>query len=83
MAVVETYEPTGTLKPVTDGLWIVDGPAIGFGYLGLKFPFPTRMTIVRLADGGLWVHSPTELPASLTNTTHPPRRYSGVGISHR
>jgi hypothetical protein len=65
MAVVETYEPTGTLKPVTDGLWIVDGPAIDFGYLGLKFPFPTRMTIVRLADGGLWVHSPTELSASL------------------
>ena len=65
MAAVETYEPTGTLKPVTDGLWIVDGPAIDFGYLGLKFPFPTRMTIVRLADGGLWVHSPTELSASL------------------
>jgi hypothetical protein len=65
MAVVETYEPTGTLKPVTDGVWIVDGPVIGFGYLGLKFPFPTRMTIVQLADGGLWVHSPTELPPSL------------------
>lgn len=65
MAVVETYEPTGTLKPVTDGVWIVDGPVIGFGYLGLKFPFPTRMTIVRLADGGLWLHSPTELSPSL------------------
>ncbi|MHA1153615.1 MAG: DUF4336 domain-containing protein [Alphaproteobacteria bacterium] len=65
MAVVETYEPTGTLKPVTDGVWIVDGPVIGFGYLGMKFPFPTRMTVVRLAEGGLWVHSPTELRPSL------------------
>ena len=65
MAVVETYEPTGILKPVTDGVWIVDGPVIGFGYLGVKFPFPTRMTIVRLADGGLWVHSPTELSGPL------------------
>lgn len=67
MSVVETYEPTGTLKPVTDGVWIVDGPVIAFGYLGLKFPFPTRMTIVQLADGGLWVHSPTELSSSLKN----------------
>ncbi len=65
MTIVETYEPTDTLKPVTDGVWIVDGPVIRFGYLGLKFPFPTRMTIVQLADGGLWVHSPTELPPSL------------------
>jgi hypothetical protein len=65
MTVVETYEPIGILKPVTDGVWIVDGPVIGFGYLGMKFSFPTRMTIVQLADGGLWVHSPTNLPPSL------------------
>ena len=65
MAVVETYDPTGTLKPVAEGVWIVDGPVIRFGYLGLRFPFPTRMTVVRLADGGLWVHSPTELSSSL------------------
>ena len=65
MTVVEAYEPTGNLKPVTDGVWIVDGPVIGFGYLGMKFPFPTRMTVVRVADGGLWLHSPTELSPSL------------------
>ena len=65
MAVVETYDPTGTLKPVAEAVWIVDGPVIRFGYLGLRFPFPTRMTVVRLADGGLWVHSPTELSPSL------------------
>lgn len=65
MKVVETYEPTGTLKPIAEGVWIVDGPVIRFGYLGIRFPFPTRTTVVRLADGGLWVHSPTELPPSL------------------
>jgi hypothetical protein len=65
MAVVATYDPTGTLKPVAEGVWIVDGPVIRFGYLGLRFPFPTRMTVVRLADGQLWVHSPTELSSSL------------------
>ncbi len=65
MTVVETYEPIGILKTVTNGVWIVDGPVIGFGYLGMKFPFPTRMTIVQLADGGLWVHSPTKLLPSL------------------
>ena len=67
MTVVETYEPTGTLKSVADGVWIADGSVIEFGYFGLKFPFPTRMTIVQLADGGLWVHSPTELSPSLKN----------------
>lgn len=65
MTVVQTYEPTGVLKPVAEGVWIVDGPVIGFGYLGMEFPFPTRMTIARLADGGLWVHSPTELSPAL------------------
>ncbi len=65
MAATPTYEPTDVLKPVADDVWIVDGPVIGYGYLGMKFPFPTRMTIVRLADGGLWVHSPTPLPPGL------------------
>lgn len=38
----------------------MDGPEIGFGYLSLKLPFPTRMTVVALSDGGLWLHSPTQ-----------------------
>jgi len=65
MDVIETYEPTNILKTVADDVWIVDGPVIKFGYMGLKLPFPTRMTIVKLADGGLWVHSPTALTSSL------------------
>src|SRR3546814_9979119 len=26
---------------------------------GFRMPLPTRMTIILLADGGLWIHSPT------------------------
>ena len=62
------YEPLNALKPVADNVWIVDGPEILMGYPYLPFfkvPFPTRMTVVRLADGSLWVHSPTPLTAPL------------------
>src|SRR5579863_5099744 len=54
------YAPLNTLKPVARELWVVDGPEIAFGYLGLKLPFPTRMSVIRLPDGRLWLHSPTE-----------------------
>lgn len=55
------YAPLNVLKPVAADVWLVDGPEIRFRFFaGLKLPFPTRMTIVRLPDGGLWVHSPTE-----------------------
>ncbi|HEX3366252.1 DUF4336 domain-containing protein [Phenylobacterium sp.] len=52
------YAPLNALKPVAEVMWIVDGPEIKLGYLGCKFPFPTRMTVVRLASGDLWLHSP-------------------------
>jgi len=55
------YEPLNTLKPVADGLWLIDGPAIRF--MGL--PFSTRATVVRLANGDLWVHAPTRLTEGL------------------
>lgn len=36
-------------------IWVADGPTA----LDLVIvPYPTRMTVVRLADGGLWVSSP-------------------------
>ena len=54
-----TYDPLGVLKPVAENIWIVDGPEIRFRYALLRIPFPTRMTVVRLPDGGLWLHSPT------------------------
>lgn len=60
-----TYEPINHPRQVAHEVWVVDGPAIRFGILPwLKVPFPTRMTILRLADG-LFIHSPTELTAEL------------------
>lgn len=59
------YAPLNTLKPVSTNVWIVDGPEIGYGFLGLQVPCPTRMTVVRLAEGSIWLHSPTKLTPPL------------------
>jgi hypothetical protein len=59
------YPPLNSLKPVAQDMWIVDGPIIHYGPSWLKMPFPTRMTLARLGDGGLFVHSPTPLTAEL------------------
>ncbi len=61
-----TYEPLNTLKPVGSDIWIVDGPACEWGYPPWgKLTFPTRMTVIRLGSGDLFLHSPTELVPSL------------------
>ena len=67
MPCLRLYEPINQLKPVADNVWIVDGPEIEFGFFGLKLPFPTRMTIIRLTDGRLFIHSPTPLTAELNS----------------
>lgn len=57
-----TYPPLDVLKPVSDGIWIVDsGP---FRVAGL-IPVPLRMTVVRLQRGAMWLHSPTPWTESL------------------
>jgi hypothetical protein len=61
------YEPLNVLKPVAPEVWLVDGPETRMAYLGLQLPFSTRMTVVRLADGGLWVHSPIPLVDGLAS----------------
>jgi hypothetical protein len=55
------YEPLFSLDPVADDVWIANGPVISF--YGL--PFPTRMTVIRLVDGSLFVHSPIALDDGL------------------
>jgi hypothetical protein len=60
-----TYPPINTLKSVAQNVWIVDGPVIRFGMPWPKFPFPTRMTVVRLTSGDFFVHSPTPLTPAL------------------
>ncbi|NIZ12539.1 DUF4336 domain-containing protein [Phaeobacter sp. HF9A] len=42
------------LTPLGEDIWIVDGPTIDF----YKIPFPTRMTVMRLQNGDLFLHSP-------------------------
>jgi uncharacterized protein DUF4336 len=59
-SVVELYEPINTLKPVGEDLWVVDGPIVRMAYLGVSIPFPTRMVLIRLTNGGLFLWSPTE-----------------------
>jgi hypothetical protein len=61
MAAGGTYPPLFALKPVAREVWIVDGPEIDF----YRMPFPTRMTVVRLASGDLWLHSPIAFSADL------------------
>ncbi|WP_412505673.1 DUF4336 domain-containing protein [Roseovarius sp. SYSU LYC5161] len=55
------YEPLNTPKPVAEGIWVIDGPAVPVRGM----PFSTRATVVRLENGGLWVHSPTLLTDAL------------------
>lgn len=53
------YEPLNTLKAVARDIWTADGPIVRMAApLGMSAPFSTRMTIVRLRDGGLWCRSP-------------------------
>lgn len=59
------YEPLHTLKRWGPSIWTVDGPEIGFGFAGLTIPCPTRMTVIRLGDGALWVHSPIAFSSEL------------------
>jgi uncharacterized protein DUF4336 len=48
-----------SLTPVAPDLWVATRPLkLAVGDIG------TRMTVVRLADGGLWLHSPVKLDAA-------------------
>jgi hypothetical protein len=60
---MELYHPINVLKIVEKDIWIVDGPIVNFN----SIPFPTRMTIIRLENNKLWVHSPIELTNELKN----------------
>src|SRR3546814_1010518 len=62
---VACYPPLNTHKPIATDAWIVDGPIIRFGLPWPKMPFPTRMTLLRLGGGDLFVHSPTPLTDGL------------------
>jgi hypothetical protein len=49
------------LEEFGPSLYLADGPTVSF----LSFPYPTRMAVARLADGGAWVWSPVALTPEL------------------
>ena len=48
------------LKAFGPDLWIADGPIVR----ALAIPFPTRMIVVKLGDGSLWINSPVSVSES-------------------
>ena len=44
-------------KHIGQDLWTIDGPNVEFTGVSMN----TRMTIARLRDGSLWIHSPIAL----------------------
>src|SRR5262249_16351579 len=61
------YEPLNEYKPLGPDIGIVDGPLEYFTTAGvtLPLPFSTRMTVVRLKSGDLFLHSPIAFEATL------------------
>ena len=49
------------LEALGSGLWFTDGGIVSFN----GFDYPTRMVVVRLADGALWLWSPVERKTAL------------------
>lgn len=49
------------LRQFGQEIWIADGPVVSFH----GFAYPTRMAVIRLSDGGLFIWSPVALSDSL------------------
>jgi hypothetical protein len=50
-----------SLAPFGENIWVAEGPTVSF----YGFPYPTRMVIVRLMNGQLFVWSPIALDQTL------------------
>jgi hypothetical protein len=50
-----------SLEPFGPDIWLAEGPVVSF----YGFPYPTRMIVIRLSDGGLFVWSPIALTPAL------------------
>jgi len=63
------YEPINVYKPVAPNIGIVDGPFeyLTAGGVQMPLPFTTRMTVVRLSNGELFLHSPIKFDAGLAD----------------
>lgn len=63
------YEPLNEYKPFGPNIGVVDGPLEYLTMAGVRLPLPftTRMTVVRLAGGDLFLHSPITFNAALAH----------------
>ena len=50
------------LQEFGPAIYLADGPSVSF----YGFPYPTRMAVVRLSDGTLWIWSPVALTDELS-----------------
>jgi hypothetical protein len=57
-------EAISMLKEFGNSLYVAEGPTVSF----YGFPYPTRMAVVRLSDGGVWVWSPVALTEELASS---------------
>jgi hypothetical protein len=78
---VATYPPVDALKDVAENVWIVDsGPLRFFGLV-----LPVRMTVIRLGNGDLWLHSPTRYDENLARDLErhgPVRHLVAPNVAH-
>jgi Domain of unknown function (DUF4336) len=72
------YVPLNEYKPFGPHIGIVDGPLEYLTVAGVRLPLPftTRMTVVRVASGDLFLHSPITFNAALA------RQLSSMGRVH-
>ncbi len=63
------------LRQLTDGLWVANKP---FRFKPTTLNIGVRMTIIRLADSSLWVHSPIELDDELVRSVDELGRVSHI-----
>ncbi|WP_201299010.1 DUF4336 domain-containing protein [Novosphingobium sp. 9U] len=76
-----TYPPLDQPKPLGDGVWIVDSGPISAA--GMKLP--VRMTMLRLSDGSVLLHSPTRYTPRLAQAIEeigPVRHLIAPTIAH-
>ena len=61
------------LQKFAESIWIIDGPPVR----AVVVPLPTRMVIVQLSDGSLWVNSPVSVSVQMLDriTALGPVRY--------
>src|SRR5262245_5557702 len=63
------YEPINVFKPMGPDIGVVDGPFeyLTVGGVRLPLPFTTRMTVVRLSNNDLFLHSPVKFDEALAS----------------